>query len=266
MTMDCAEIQPYLEPYADDELGVSEQVAVEAHLTRCAACREHVAEHRRFRRLLRRQPREAASPELRARVRRAVRRRAIRRASAPWIAAVAAAAVVVAVYVSVTRSMLPWPAPVAPPIVTELVGKHLAYAQIDSPVELAAIEGGVVSEWFQKRLGVRVPVPDYTPAGIRLLGGRIADAGGHRAAYLFYEKGRTLMSVFVVPGERLLSVRARTVGYRGAEYFSAEVSGLRTVFWADGDTVFGLISMLDTGALLECADRLRAERAREQRA
>jgi anti-sigma factor RsiW len=264
--MDCAEIQAYLEPYADDELGVSERSAVEAHLTGCAACREHVAERRRFRQLLRRQPREAASPELRARVRLAVRRRAIRRAAAPWIAAVMAAVVVLAVGVGATRQLLPWSGRAAPSIVTELVGKHITYSQIDSPVELAAVEGDVVSEWFQKRLGVRVPVPDHTPAGIRLLGGRIADAGGHKAAYLFYEKGRTLMSVFVVPGGRLPSEHARTVSYRGSEYLSAEVSGLKTVFWTDGDTVFGLISMLDTGALLECADRLRAERALEQRA
>ena len=35
--------------------------------------------------------------------------------------------------------------------------------------------------------------------------------------------------------------------------------------WRDGRTVFSLVSMLDHDALLERADRLRAERARETR-
>src|SRR5712692_7315447 len=173
--MDCREMHPYLEPYADGELGVSELAAVEAHLTACLACRDRVAEHRRFRQLLRRQPREAASPELRARVVRGVRASAVRQALRPWLLAPVAAAVLMALVVG-TRLRVPGLGPTPmPPLVTELVGKHISYSQIDSPVEFASVDGGVVRDWFRERLGVRVTVPDYTPAGIRLLGGRIAD-------------------------------------------------------------------------------------------
>src|SRR5712692_5751431 len=98
--MECGEMHPYVEPYADGELGVSELAAVEAHLTACLACRDRVAEHRQFRQLLRRQPREAASPELRARVVRAVRARAVRQAVRPWLLAPVAAAVLIAVVVA----------------------------------------------------------------------------------------------------------------------------------------------------------------------
>jgi hypothetical protein len=44
-----------------------------------------------------------------------------------------------------------------------------------------------------------------------------------------------------------------------------ERKSLRTVSWRDGQAVFSLVSMLDYDALLECADRLRAELARERR-
>jgi hypothetical protein len=37
------------------------------------------------------------------------------------------------------------------------------------------------------------------------------------------------------------------------------------VAWSDGRAVFGLVSMLDYEALLQCADRLRAERANQAR-
>jgi anti-sigma factor (TIGR02949 family) len=263
--MDCREIEAFLEPYADGELGVSERATVEVHLEGCVGCRDRVADHHRYRQLLSRQPREAAPPELRARVVRAVRTRAMARALGPRVAGAAAAAVVLALVVGMTGPLRLWTARPTPPIVTELVGKHLAYSQIDAPAELASIDGEVVRAWFRHRLGVDVPVPDYTPAGIRLVGGRIADASGHKAAYLFYEKGHTLMSVFVVPGARLSPGWARTVTYGGFEYSAAELSGLRAVFWSDAGATFGLVSMLDTRSLLECADRLRMARAAEER-
>jgi hypothetical protein len=39
----------------------------------------------------------------------------------------------------------------------------------------------------------------------------------------------------------------------------------RSVAWKDGSAFFGLVSGLNYDALLECADRLRAERARHTR-
>ena len=108
-------------------------------------------------------------------------------------------------------------------------------------------------------------MPDYTPAGIRMLGGRIADTRGRGAAYLFYEKGRTLMSVFIVPGERFTPADASVITYRGATYYTVELEGQRAAFWSDDQAAFGLISMLDYDSLLECADRLRAERAEGHR-
>ena len=262
--MNCREVEAYLEPYADDELGVSEQAAVASHLIGCVACHERVADHRRYRELVRRQPQEGASPELRARVVRAMRGRALRRTIAPGLAGAAAVAAGAALVVGSAGSLRPWTVPAAPPMVGELVGKHLAYSQIDTPTELASTDGSVVRAWFHERLGLEVVVPDYTPAGIRLLGGRIADAGGLKAAYLFYAKGHTLMSVFIVPGASVPRRSARPVAYRGFEYAAAELSGLHAVYWDDGGTMFGLISMLDVEALLECADRLRA--AHDERA
>jgi hypothetical protein len=40
---------------------------------------------------------------------------------------------------------------------------------------------------------------------------------------------------------------------------------MRAVFWSDAGAAFGLVSMIDTRSLLECADRLRVARAAEER-
>jgi len=108
--------------------------------------------------------------------------------------------------------------------------------------------------------------PTYSASGIRLDGARLVETHEQTAAYLLYEKGRTLLSVFMLPvptGE--VALAGARVSYRGHAYVTYEQRGYRTVSWSDGRAVFGLVSMLDYEALLECADRLRAERANQTR-
>jgi mycothiol system anti-sigma-R factor len=244
----------------DGELTVSEIAAVEGHCLECPQCAALVGAERDFRQLLRRQPREMAPVELRARIRRRIRREAIVTTSRRWlpVSAVAAAAAIIA-FVLV-------PARTPPPLVADLVDKHIAYAQIERPAELASTDPREVVEWFQTRAGMRVTVPDYSPAGIHLAGARLAEAHERKAAYLLYEKGRTLLSVFMVPGSVAdVTLPGRRVSYRGHEYMTDERKGFRTVSWTDGQAIYGLVSVLDYDALLECADRLREERARQTR-
>ncbi|HYR38070.1 MAG TPA: hypothetical protein VEW27_02840, partial [Methylomirabilota bacterium] len=87
-----------------------------------------------------------------------------------------------------------------------------------------------------------------------------------KLAYLLYEKGHMLMSVFMLPNTAEAgTLPGKAVSYRGHEYLTRDRKSLRTVSWRDGRAVFSLVSLLDYDALLECADRLRAERARETR-
>jgi len=258
--VNCSEVRARLHAYVDGELAVSEITDVDSHCMDCRQCAELARAEHEFRRLLRRQPREAAPRELRARIVRRVRREAAVAKGRQWLLlpAVAAAAAVVV--------MMLLPARTPPPLVADLVDKHIAYAQIERPAELASTDPREVAQWFQSRAGMRVTVPDYSPAGIRLAGARLAEAHERKAAYLLYEKGRTLLSVFMVPvSASEATLPGRRVSYRDHDYVAYEHKGFRTVSWSDGQAVYGLVSMLDYDALLECADRLRAERARQTR-
>ena len=257
--MNCVEFRTKAATWVDGELDAAETLALDAHAVGCARCRSLAEAERRFRQLLRRQPREAAPPELRARVVAGVRRSARVRALSPWLAAPAAAAA------AALLALVLLPA-APPPVIGQLVDKHIAYAQLESPAEFASADRREVGQWFGARAGLRVTVPDYSPAGIHLVGGRVAEVGEQRAAWVIYEKGRTLMSVFMAPvaagGPRLEGAR---VSFRGHEYLTSERKGYRTVSWTDGTAMFGLVSMLDYQALLECADRLRLTRAEAAR-
>jgi mycothiol system anti-sigma-R factor len=254
--MNCAEFEACLHTYVDGELEVGELLAANAHLAQCAECQARVERERQFRQLLARQPRESAPAELRAvihgRLQQSARRTVLRR----WLiapAALAAAAVLLVVLL---------PGNGRAPLVTDLVNKHITYAQIEQPAEFASADPRAVQDWLRQRAGLRVTVSDYSMSGIRLVGARIAETDERKAAYVLYEKGHTLMSVFTIPvSARAASIEGKRVSYRGHEYTTLERKGYRTVSWSDGHTVFGLVSMLDYDALLECADKLRADRA-----
>ena len=258
--MNCSEIRARIQAYVDGELTVSDIADVDGHCLECRQCAALVSAEREFRQLLRRQPRDAAPSELRARIVRRIRREAAVAKARRWlpVPAIAGAAAIVAAVLL--------PARTPPPLVADLVDKHIAYAQIERPAELASTDPREIAEWFQSRAGMRVTVPDYSPSGIHLAGARLAEAHERKAAYLLYEKGRTLLSVFMVPvSASEAALRGRRVSYRDHDYVAYERKGFRTVSWSDGQTVYGLVSMLDYDALLECADRLRAERSRQTR-
>ena len=263
--MICREFEQWLQAFVDGELDVETMMAAQAHVSSCPECHGRVDGERRFRALLRQQPQEMAPPELRARLLGLARLERRRAAMRLWLGIPAAAAALVLVVVFLmTRGLAPGPA--APMLVDALVDKHLAYAQIEGPAEFTSGEPGAVAAWLRDRVGMRVPVPDYSHAGIRLVGARISENDEQKIAYLLYEKGHMLMSVFMLPNSaQVRALGGKTVSYRGHEYVTRERKSFRTVSWRDGQAVFSLVSMLDYDALLECADRLRAELARERR-
>jgi mycothiol system anti-sigma-R factor len=259
--MMCTEVETRLHPYVDGELPVSETAAIDAHLAGCPECAILARRERDFRTLLRRQPRERAPEEFRRRLAARIRREARRKSARPWvlIPALAAAAAVLAIVMLPARQT-------SAPLMVDLVDKHMAYAQLDRPAELVSGDPAEVATWFLQRAGLRVTVPDYSPAGIRLVGGRLAEAHERKAAYLIYEKGSVLLSVFIVPtGDETAALRGEDVSFRGHTYVKSERKGFRTVAWTENQVLFGLVSSLDYEALLECADRLRYARTRQAR-
>ena len=263
--MNCREFDARLHAFVDGELDAGPMAEAEAHLSTCPDCHGRADGERRFRQLLRRQPRETAPPEFRARMLGLARRVRTRKKLRVWLGTPAlAAAVLLLAFVLMARSLSTGGR--EPEAVASLVDKHLAYAQLEGPAEFSSTERQAVAAWFRQRTGLRVPVPDLSPAGIQLVGARIADADQRKVAYLFYKKGHVLMSVFMVPEVgRRAPLAGRPMDFGGHEYLAQERQGLRTVSWRDGQTLFSFVSTLDYDVLLECADQLRAERAREMR-
>jgi len=260
--MNCHDFLVRLHPYVDGELSVEETSAAGAHAAECRSCEGRLREERAFRELLRQQPRETASKEFHARVANHLHAERRRRFVRPWLVIpVAVGALAATVVMIIAVSLSP-----ARPLVAELVDTHDVYAQVDHPAELATADRQTIERWFIERADLRVVVPDYSAAGIRLVGARLAQTRDRTTVYLLYEKGTTLLSVFMVPrSPREGRLEGRTIAYRGHDYLTREWQGYHTVAWRDDHATFGLVSMLDNAAILECADRLRVERAAQSR-
>lgn len=258
--MSCTEFEAALHAYMDGELSLQARREADSHATECRGCAELVQREREFRRLVRWQPRESAPVDLRTRIGSLLRATQRVRRWRPWLipaglAAGAIALVTVAGFLTLRPSAS---------LVAELVAKHIAYAQIERPVELSSSDRADVEQWLRERTGLKVTVPDFTRAGIRLLGARLTDARDRVAAYLLYEKGRTLLSVFVVPIVASdVDAAQPAATYHGRPYIVRDVNGFRTVSWRAGSTLFALVSSLDHDALLACADSLRIAREYE---
>lgn len=254
--MTCQEFHRFLHPYVDGELGIDETVAAEAHLAACARCSRLVEGERQFHQFLRHQPKRSASLKLQARIVSQIQRAVTVTTLQRWLVAPILAAAGAALLTAWFLSTLGHPTL----LVETLIDTHNAYAQIEQPAEFTSPDRLAVEKWFRQRTGLQVTVPDYSLSGLRLLGGRITEVHGRRAAYLLYEKGHALLSVFMVQAAGLApDHRGEWVSYRGQRYLKREWKGYRTVAWTDREFAFTLVSMLDYDELLVRANRLLAD-------
>lgn len=260
MAMTCQEVRAYLEAYLDRELPIRETLEVDAHLTFCMQCQWIQAKEREFRALLRTRLRREAAPEtLAARIRHGIRglerrsrwqsiRRGLRWAPLPLALA---AGLLLAVHLADRREP-PKPDP-ARALAADLVRKHVTYSQVEEPAEVVSSDRLQLAGWFRDRVRFDVPVPDFSPSGIRLLGGRLSDLGDRPVAYLFYTKGRQLLSLYAFPRRELDLPEGGWTEVNGERYFLTQSQGHAVVLWGRGETLFALVSLLPQEELLDCA-------------
>jgi len=259
--VDCAWLQraPLLQAYLDGELPAGDTFRVQLHLERCPGCRRVVEEERALRHSLRRElPGVAAPTHLRDRISRTFaretwRRRVIR--AAPWVGGGALASAALLALASWGLGL--WIG--GPDLVRDLVSNHRVFSQLETPAELASDSRPEVADWIRRRLAVSVPVPEFRQGGFRLLGTRVASYAGRPMAHLFYAKGRTLLSLYVLYAADVPFPRRGWTTANGHAVVLTEAAPYRVLLGRSGRLVFALVSTLDREDLMECARALLRE-------
>jgi anti-sigma factor RsiW len=198
--MTCREVHNLLEAYSDGELDLVRHLEVEAHLTQCAACTEQVENLQSLRTAL-------SSPNMYHRAPAALRIR-LQRTQAPiarprtWLRTLAAAAAILLLIGAGTAIGLRWlrPQPAVEERLAELVvAGHVRSLQADHLTDVASTDQHTVKPWFRGRLDFSPEVPDLSPQGYALAGGRLDYLADRPVAALVYQRRSHAINLFNWP-------------------------------------------------------------------
>lgn len=232
--MHCAEIRDQISALRDGELAPARADEVAQHVAECPKCaRRSAALDALGDRLKDPSVAYAPSPELVPRIRTAIaweaREREDRRRRAfpiAWLALAAAAGIVVGALAVLRRDR----AVQSNALAAELVGDQLRSLLPGRLIDVPSSDRHTVKPWFAGKLDFSPPVPDLSPEGFPLVGGRIDVLAGRKAAALVYSRRLHVINVYVCPAA-------------GA---SGDASSLRNGFhirhWNDGEMSFWAVS------------------------
>ncbi|HET7453001.1 MAG TPA: anti-sigma factor, partial [Thermoanaerobaculia bacterium] len=122
-------------------------------------------------------------------------------------------------------------------LAAELAGSHVRALQPGKLTDVVSTDRHTVKPWFAGRIDFAPPVPDLTPAGFPLVGGRLDAVAGRPAAVLVYGRRRHVIDLYVVPA-------ADSPGAVAAEW-----NGFHVVHWTAESLAFWAISDLDRAEL-----------------
>ena len=121
-----------------------------------------------------------------------------------------------------------------PTYVVEATGAHLVFAEGPMPPVVNPDQGGgELARWMSARLGEQVEVPELTPIGLKLVGGRVMGDTQHPLAGLIYEDRE---------GHRLTICLTPREDGKVDGLHMAQVGGVRVGYWSNGDQSYVIVA------------------------
>jgi anti-sigma factor RsiW len=239
--MDCAETRDQIGALRDGELEAERAERVRQHVASCSGCaRRSAALDALGDRLKDPSVAYAPSPELVPRIRTAIaweaREREERGRRVPpvaWLALATAAGIVVGALAVLQRGR----AVRSEALAAELAGDQVRSLLPGRLVDVPSSDRHNVKPWFAGKLEFSPPVPDLSPEGFPLVGGRVEVLSGRKAAALVYTRRLHVINVYVCPS-------ANAPG----EASSLE-NGFHIRHWTDGEMSFWAVSDLAASEL-----------------
>lgn len=251
----CERARAALHLYIDNELAAAEELALEAHLLDCAACREEYTDLRSVVDTVRgAKPLFAPPAALQDRVESIVRQAGQRRFAWSLRAGLPAAAATLVVLLAMSLPFLTR----GESFQVYAAEAHIRHSSGKLPLDIASGEPAQVSTWLQGRLPFHLNVPNYPaadsaePKAYTLAGARLMQYGGEDVAYLAYEMQGRLVSLLVSASSGIQPAGGEAVRSGNLLFYFSAHKGLNLITWRDRDLVYALVSDLQVDHAQSC--------------
>lgn len=250
--MDHKQAIELLPAYLDQELGITDAIAVERHLGSCPECQQEYEEQSSVKARLKKDAAYFKAPaHLAQRINMALPAERAHAArfkgwNLNWLNAGAVIATLLAV---VWSGSLYLALPSAQDrLVEELVSSHVRSLQVDHLSDVVSSDQHTVKPWFHGKLDYSPPVVDLAPQGFPLLGGRLDYLDGRTVAVLVYRHDQHPINLYIWPGAdgNLLPQMLSRHGYH-------------LMHWAAGGMDYWAVSDLATDELEIFVNTLRSK-------
>lgn len=250
--MQCQESKKILDAYVDNEVDLTQSVALEEHLAACADCSKGLESRRALKNAIQDADlRYAAPPELVKSVRKSLRLPAETTSAPRWqwfkaafVGFATATALCAVITVMIVRQFR------TPPdhqLATMVVNEHIRSMQdgTNHLVDVVSSNQHVVKPWFNGRLNFSPKVTDFGDRGFPLIGGRLDYLGKQNAAALIYKRYQHVINVFIYPNTE-----------NSAQNTYQEL-GFNVIYWSRDGMQYCVVSDLNMAELQQFVGMLR---------
>ena len=225
-----------LPAYLDNELGISEAIALEQHLENCTECQQEFSAQSTVSTLLKKEaPSFKAPAHLAHRIQAALPRERSRRVrfkawNFNWLNA---GAVMVSLLALVWTGNLFLMLPSAEEqLTTELISSHIRSQQADHLTDVISSDRHTVKPWFNGKLDFSPPITDLAPQGFPLVGGRLDYIDGRTVAVLIYRRNQHPINLYIWP-DSAQSTPLQAQSIKGYHLLRWTANGMN--YWAISD-------------------------------
>lgn len=250
--MDHNQAKELLPAYLDQELGLSDAIAVERHLSSCTECQREFAEQSGVSAQLRKSTAYfEAPPHLAQRINMAlpVERSHPTRFNSWNLNWISAGAVMATLLALVWSGSLYLTLPSAQDrLVEELISSHVRSLQVDHLSDVASSDQHTVKPWFHGKLDFSPPVVDLTLKEFPLVGGRLDYLNDRTVAVLVYRHNQHPINLYIWPSTD-----------RNAAPQMQSRQGYHLIHWVEGGMNYWAVSDLATDELENFVNALRLQ-------
>lgn len=237
----------------------AEAAQAEAHLSHCPDCREFLAAEERMKNLVQTYaPRESISATLREQILSRIAQERERSAKAArgsgrlhrkWMALALLSFVLIVALAGGFWLKGRNARVLTPPIASVLIEDHAHSLAIVT--EVASADSNVVQAWFQGKVDFSFRLPPLNDSG--LVGGRLCNLQGRRAALVIYQQPQSRVSLFVLDARDVELPANKLIALDGKQCLVDAQKGYNAVLWKERGLLYGLVSDLRSADLLQLA-------------